>query len=278
MKKITTLRELQMAELFILKEFLVVCYNLNIKPYLLGGTLIGAVRHKGFIPWDDDIDICMSRPDYNLLLKETKGKIGEKCSIIDPKTDKDFKGIVPLVVYENSSVSSLQFRNNEKLKLSISVFIYDGAPKGIFNQRRYYNQMYVLRAKHALCRANFRHVNTKIAKLIGPILQPFFRYDRLFVYKNKILTRQEKYSFENSNLVCTNVDNNSILEVFPKVDFLNNEKVYFEGIECYTFSYYKEHLTKYYGDYMRLPPENERIQKHSFDVDIEDSFDFDWNK
>lgn len=274
MKKIETLRQLQLVSIFIYKELLNVCEENGIKLYLLGGSLIGAVRHQGFIPWDDDIDVCLSRPDYNKLLSITKGKIGEKCGIIDPATEKQYKGVVPVVVYENSAVVSGQFKENENLKISISIFVYDGAPKNKIMQAYYYSKLYILRAEHALCRADFNHVNTKAARIVGPILAPFFKAENVYKYKSKILKWQQKYTYEKSEFVSTNMDSGSWREVFPKVTFEDWTELSFEGIKSYSFSNYHDQLTKYYGDYMQLPPIEEQQAKHSFDAQIEDSFAF----
>lgn len=274
MKKIETLRQLQLVSIFIYKELLNVCEKNGIKLYLLGGSLIGAVRHQGYIPWDDDIDVCMSRPDYNKLLAVTKGQIGEKCRIIDPATDKKYKGVVPVVVYENSSVVSGQFRGKEDLKISISIFVYDGAPKSKLMQAYYYTKLYILRAEHALCRADFKHVNTKAAKLVGPIIAPLYNPKNVYKYKKKILKWQQKYAYENSEFVSTNMDSGSWKEVFPKYTFEDYTELLFEGIKSYTFSNYHDQLTKYYGDYMKFPPIEEQQAKHSFDAKIEESFIF----
>lgn len=274
MKRVETLRQLQQVSIFIYKELLTVCQRENIRLYLLGGTLIGAVRHQGYIPWDDDIDVCMSRPDYNRLLAITGGKIGDKCRIIDPAADEAYKGVVPVVVYENSSVVSGQFKEDENLKISISIFVYDGAPTSKIGRFFYYSRLYMLRAEHALCRANFANVNTKAAKIIGPVLSPLYNAAHVYKYKKKILKWQQKYAYETSKFVSTNMDSGSWKEVFPKDTFEQSTELMFEGIKSYAFSNYHEQLTKYYGDYMQLPPLEEQRGKHSFDAQIEESFVF----
>ncbi len=274
MKQIETLRQLQLVSVYIYKELLQVCEGLGIKLYLLGGTLIGAVRHKGFIPWDDDIDVCLSRPDFEKLMAATGGRINDKCRIIDPNTDTQYKGVVPVAVYENSAVVSKQFKEDEDLKIGISIFIYDGAPKGKLAQAWYYGKLYILRAMHACCRADFKNVNTRAARLVGPIMAPFFKSSNVYKYKNKILKWQRKYPYETSEYVSTNTDSLSHKEVFPKYTFEDSTELMFEGIKSYTFSNYHEQLTTYYGDYMQLPPEEAQKPKHSFDARIEDSFQF----
>ena len=274
MKKIETLRQLQLVSIYIYKELLKVCEEHGIRLYLLGGSLIGAVRHHGYIPWDDDIDVCMSRPDYNKLLQITNGKIGEKCKLVDPATDSVYRGVVPVVVYENSSLISGQFKEDENLKISISIFVYDGAPSTKIGQAYYYTKLYILRAEHALCRADFKHVNTKAAKVVGPILAPFYNVTNVYKYKNKILKWQQKYPYETSEYVSTNMDSGSWREVFPKCTFEKSTEIEFEGIKSYAFSNYHDQLTKYYGDYMQLPPIEEQKGKHNFNAWIEDSFEF----
>lgn len=274
MKKVETLRQLQLVGIYIYKDLLKACEDNGIKLYLLGGTLIGAVRHGGFIPWDDDIDVCLSRPDFEKLMKATGGKISEKCRIIDPAVDKEYKGVVPVAIYENSRVLSKQFKEDENLKISVSIFIYDGVPKGKLARWFYYKKLYILRAEHACCRADFKNVNTKKARLIGPIIAPFFKPENVYKYKEKILRHQKKYPYETSELVSTNSDSYSHLEVFPKYTFEDWTELTFEGIKSYVFSNYHEQLTTYYGDYMQLPPEAERNPKHSFDAVIEDEFIF----
>ena len=271
MKKIEMLRDLQRVSTYIYNDLNSFCVKNGLKVYLFGGSLIGAVRHGGYIPWDDDIDVAMSRPDYQKMLTLTNnGWISDKCRIVDPLLDKEFKGYIPLAVYENSKLISGQFKEQEDLKISISIFVYDGAPDGWLKQKVYYGRVYMLRAEHALCRANFRNVNTTPAKIYGPILSKFYKSDDVYKYKMKIIKHAEKYKYENSELCACNCDYQALREVFSKESFETSVELNFEGMKCYSFKHYKEHLTRYYGDYMKLPPEEEQKPKHSFEAWIEE--------
>jgi len=274
MKEIKSLRQLQLVATYIYNDFRTFCTKNDIQVYLHGGTLIGALRHKGFIPWDDDIDVCMSRPDYDRILELCGGKISEKCTLVDPETNIDFNGYIPVVVYDNSKMESGQYRTNEDLKIGISIFVYDGVPSNRITRFFYFIRMYCLRSVHALCRADFNHVNTAAAKIVGPLFQRFFKADKILKYKSKILQLQQKYRYQECKLVSTNADYQSSREVCAKTDYEKAVEVKFEGIRSFTYSHYDSHLRKYYGDYMKLPPVEAQTPKHSFTAYIEDSFEF----
>lgn len=276
MRRITDLRELQKVEAKILKTFIDFCNEHSLRVYIIGGTLIGAVRHKGFIPWDDDIDVSMPRPDYDKLvdLQKQGTYISDHCYLQSDETDDSFNGYIPQVVYRESRMLSGQYREKEELKIGLSVFVYEGTPKSDLMKKIYFKKMYVLRSMHALCRADFAHVNTKAAKLIGPILQPFFRYKDTKKYRDKILSASKKYSYEGSEFVTPTADANGDKEIVSRKVYDEFVELEFEGFKCYAASNYIEHLTKYYGDYMQLPPEEERKPKHSFDMWIDEKFEF----
>ena len=88
------LRKLQKAEVEILKDFDILCEKHNIDYFVCGGTALGGVRHQGFIPWDDDIDIGMTRDDYNLFLEVAQREYGDKYRIVNADTNPNFPVIL----------------------------------------------------------------------------------------------------------------------------------------------------------------------------------------
>ncbi|HEM3438051.1 TPA: LicD family protein [Streptococcus suis] len=276
MKKVNTLRELQLISIYIYKTLMEFCSKNGINVYLHGGSLIGAIRHGGYIPWDDDIDICMSRTDYEKLIALSGGKISSDCKIIDPATNPDFNGYIPVIVYEHSKMNSKQYKIPEDLKIGISVFVYDGISANPFIQKLYYARMFLLRAEHALCRADFNHVHTSIAKRFGFFFQRFYKATNVEKYKVKILKLQQKYNYETSEYVSTNADYQASKEICLKTDFESAVPLEFEGIASYTYSHFDSHLREYYGDYMQLPPVEQQEPKHGFEAWVDEDFDFEF--
>lgn len=265
------LKETQEELLNLLLKFDSFCKEHKINYFLSGGTLLGAIRHQGFIPWDDDIDLMLPRPDYQKLkyhlensnisleyqdFDKTEGYFFPYLRIVDSSV------IVKIPFYERYDFK----RVGESLNLFIDIFPLDGVPKSKFKQKVLIFKIIYLRkfAKASLIRIDwFTNKEDFLIKRVGKFLfTPFILLLKLFghvyflIKMDKILKKNEFNESENIAELAFAYDDNII---FSKNAVASSLDVNFEG---YTFKAplgYDEYLTNNYGSYMQLPPEDKRV-------------------
>ncbi|BFT66393.1 MULTISPECIES: phosphorylcholine transferase LicD [Parvimonas] len=261
---------LKKKELEILKEFISCCEQMNLTYYISYGTLIGAIRHGGFIPWDDDIDVCMPRPDYDKFISEGSKFLPENYFIqtmdTDPKYALNFAKL-------RDSDTTLFEKHVVDVDINHGVFIdifpFDGYVKG-------QNKVLDLRVKE---NPVFEESDTNIISNTLNGLGKKLTYKLGETIPNKLKTDLSKLSvpkdnpsFEESEYVACLVDSFSIIP-FKKEFLGKGTKVDFEGIKVNAPENYDEYLKILYGDYMKLPPEDQRENHHNFHIaDVNKSF------
>lgn len=259
-KKYLTLKEIQEEELKIVKNVVDFLNKNNLKYYMWAGTFLGAVRHKGFIPWDDDIDLAMTRPEYDKLidiLKENDLKIADNLigSCFELGNSK-----FPFLKIINKNI---RLEEQEKCDeyLWIDIFPLDAAPE---NNSKYYKKMSFYKKVYGIMMRDNDYLNevTKnpIKKLFKKCLILGFKIVTPDKFIKKYIKMCKKYNYDKYDYLHNNVWA-STSNVYHKDKFVS-KKYKFEDVELNGVEDY-DYFLKGYGDYMKLPPKDKRVS-HEF--------------
>lgn len=243
-------RSIQQVELNILNEFVKLCEKHTLKYFLYGGTLIGAVRHKGFIPWDDDIDIAMPREDYEKFLEIGKKELPSHLFLQHHTTDKGYYLLFAKVRDNNSTFIEDGTRHiNMHKGIYIDIFPLDTMPE---NKLLRIIEISVLRV---LCRI------FAVKKLYYSSCLSIYKKIKLFIFKYMpvnsdfiiyICDRICKSDMnKNSRYIGDLTHSPSEKRVYKKAWFDETMKFEFESVQFDGPAGYHEYLKYYYGDYMQ---------------------------
>ena len=255
-----SLSEIKEREIQILQYIHDLCEHLGLIYFMGYGTLIGAVRHHGFIPWDDDIDICMPRKDYDILISYLYNQEKENIdfAILVHEYNKDYYYEFAKVVDKHSIVEEIGVDPIQGMGVWIDVFPLDFIPE---------NRL--LRAIQRVCIAEsfflrVLSVYPSFPQKYPYLVWPIWKYARR-VGHTRYLNRIKKISLwtKTSRLIGF-VPSFNIKHDYCDAEMLLNRKLLkFEDREFYAPVGYDEYLRTIYGDYMTLPPEEKRVH-HSF--------------
>lgn len=270
------IRELNIAEtqkvsLEILKEIAQICEERNLRYYLIYGTLIGAVRHKGYIPWDDDVDIMMPRPDYDKLLDYLANNIQKysNLKIFNHKVSSEYPYMITRISDDRYEI---EMENEKKygMGIFIDIYPYDGlgntkeeAIKYALKGDRLSSFCYQATRKKYLVETTSSLVK-KIIKF------PVFLISKL-IGKNYFQNRLDKLSavksYDSSKYVgCVVWLSGGEKDVFLREWFDEYFMIPFENYMFRVPKDYDKILKHIYGEYMNLPPEKDRIGHHNYRV------------
>lgn len=257
------LRDAQLIMQKILDNVDDICRRNNIEYWLSDGTLLGAIRHKGFIPWDDDLDISMKREDYEKFLKVAEKELSDEFFLQTIETDKfyDVYGVPSKIRYKNSKIVEFGFENKKFNKgIFIDIFPMDKIP---LNKKKYKIlkniSFFFMQIKTDLKPWNsLRNIFRNSVKLIFKLINYKYLKKIIYVLFSKFDQFDNKYGY--------GIDT-YFYEEYKESDLFPLREIEFEGKKYMAPNNPHNILKNLYGDYMKLPEKEKRVT-HTYKIEI----------
>ncbi len=248
------IRTLQLHLLGMLKAVAAAFERHSLRWYMADGTLIGAVRERGFIPWDDDVDLVMPRPDYERLIARSREILPEPLEFVCYENDKKY----PLHFGKIQDASTTLIERPHLYYLGgvyLDIFPIDGAPDSAAAQRLHNLRYQTLRKMLYLrCRDPFRHGHGA-SSWIPRLLRRLYSVEEL---QGAIRREMTRWPFETSRLVAVNL-NDGIPSIVDREQVLGSPTLIdFEDMKAAGMRDNDTYLRQVFGDYMTPPPEGAR--------------------
>lgn len=263
---IDELKKIQLNILNVVSEY---CKKSQIKYFLCFGTLIGAVRHQGYIPWDDDIDIAMLRSDYEKLINDFNG-YDSLYKVYTTKNTDGFPYPFAKIVFQNSIVEEQSDNMQNHIGINIDVFPIDNIPDDVKQQKKLIRdirkQREILDVKSIVI--NKGRIFYKNAVLyFGKII---FKHVQIKTIVDKIIKLATNYNDCTCENVGVTVWGYGEREIVSKNIFDEAVNMKFEGNYYSVPKRYDEWLSSIYGNYMELPPVEKQLSHHDFKAYVTD--------
>lgn len=272
------LTKMQAILLETLKDFSSVCDKYGYYYSLCGGTALGAVRHKGFIPWDDDIDVFMTRSDYDEFLKVFQKELGDRYYLHAPEITPELGMPITQMMVKGTLLRSYTSPDCDDSGVYIDIFVLENAPNNAL-LRKMHGFGSLLLGLCLSCR-RFSANEKKLLdiyvdsgdEVISAIKKKAF-YGKILAF-NSVKTWAKRFKWWNSiykndsseYVVCPTGIKHYFKEIFPRDKYCTTTKLQFEDTSLSVIKDYDWALTRLYGDYMKLPPEEKR--EHHFVLEI----------
>lgn len=268
------LAQLHKVLLMILDDLLLIAEQNDLKIILIGGTAIGVLRHKGFIPWDDDIDIAMTRADYEKLAEVIRNDYSDKYSVSDARDEMNYGRIIPKIRLKGTAYRTVLERDLEDVGIRIDIFLIEN----VYNnsvQAKLQGVMDMFMGFALSCRRLYKGrdqyrgiaqgVPFKVKSAIGFLFSgaPIEKWARWTDYWYSICKD------DHSRMVSVPTDGGHFFkELTQRENLCEICEGEFEGRRVFIPSNYDAYLTRIYGDYMKIPPKEKQLRSCVLEYDL----------
>ena len=271
-----TLKKIQNIELMILSDFDTFCREHKIDYFLCGGSALGAVRHGGFIPWDDDIDVFLLREDYDKFLNFAEKEMSDKYYILDYDHNKDFVLMNAHLCLKGTKFIPNDIKTLEDSGIFLDLFCLDNisddpqkAKKQIKKAWTWNKLMILSKVKKPVLIMYFGW-KKKLMEVILMIVHYMLLLVRItpeHCYK-KINYYRDLYKNEDTDTVGFMFDSTPYMSVLKKSKMYPTKRMMFNGVEANVPHDVKAYLKHTYGDYMKLPPKEKQHNHVPYRLDF----------
>lgn len=256
------LEKVQIASLTILKEIVRICDDENLPYFIIGGTALGAVRHGGFIPWDDDIDIGMTREHYDKFIQIGPSKLGKDFFLQHYTTENNTPFYFAKVRMNNTRfVESYCKKIAMHQGIFVDIFPYDNIPDDLKLRKRhqkkvfYYSELFIAKSAKDIFTSK-----KGISRTMKLVVRNILHYLLLVVSKDYLFSKLDSANQEFNKIDCEYL--NFVKYPFLKIkkeSIINLDKIKFEGFEFSCSTNLDEYLKSHFKNYMELPAPEKRL-------------------
>ena len=268
------LRKLQLVELDLLREVDRICRKHKIRYYLIGGTMLGAVRHGGFIPWDDDVDIEMPHIDYKRFCEICKTELDHEKYFLQNMENDPHHRFIFAKFRRNNTLYVRKGQEHMGFHQGIYIDIFPSYPVPSTRIAFYIYSFVIARCKTIMWspigaqseESTFLRIVYRLISLIPKRIPKWIIFKIVGMCKGEIAHIIGAPYFGNNKLLHERMwrvsDRHNLVDVMDKLQSSVTIEIDFEGLTCYAKGNHDYMLTFMYGDYMDLPPESERVGHH----------------
>ena len=262
-EKELSIRDIQNILLDIYKIVDEICRRHNWTLFLTGGSVLGAVRHQGFIPWDDDMDLALPREDYEEFAKIAQEEFPDYLKLVWMKRPHHYRIVDSRYEVQLNEVYQQAINEGEKSFVSVDLQPFDGVSQYKLLEFLHGVRVMFYRAAYKMC--NFQKVRIESTRpkweliLIAVLKKVSFLFTKEEKLKQKFDKAAKKYNYKNSKYIADFVGKYIFRDIYPKSWWEPGIMVAFEGVQVRIPSEYDKYLSRIYGDYMKIPDEKEQI-------------------
>ena len=267
---------IQKLEMGILKDFMKICEENNLVYFGFAGTGIGALRHKGYIPWDDDIDISMPRRDYEKFMELVKEQMGDKYEVLNTEEDINFPLATTRLCLKGTVFREFAMKDVDcNWGIFLDLYALDNAADGWLAYQLqmwsawFWGKLLILRS----IPRPYLYVRGLTAKLVtAACVFTHHAMKALGISKEWIYKKREKANRRYENKKTSRIA--YFCDPLPYTNTFSNEDIYplrylpYEDVMLPFPNKLEKLMTKMYGDYMTMPPEDRRKTHYPYQLDF----------